>query len=59
MNYWILVLLLVPVVLLGIWAAIALAARRADGRLGGTGREDRDERPELTGGEQHKRRDLR
>ena len=55
-NYPLLLLLLGPVVLLALWAAFRLITHRAKGPTSGTGREDSDERPELTGNEQQKRR---
>lgn len=59
MKYGILIFLLVPIILLGIWAAYLLATRKPKGGLSGTGREDITERPELTGREQQKHRPIR
>jgi hypothetical protein len=51
-------LLVLPIILLAVWAGYMLATRRKAKGGAGSERADRTERKELTGPEQHKRRRL-
>ncbi len=56
-DYGFLILTVLPVILLAIWAAYVLSTRKTK-RRGSMGRDDRSEPTELTGPEQHKRREM-
>ena len=55
-DFTFVILLLGPVVLLAIWAIFRLVTRKPKGPVGGSLREDAQERTELTGNEQTKQR---
>jgi hypothetical protein len=57
-RFGILIISLLPVILLAIWAVYFLVTRRTRRAALSASREDATERPELTGREQHKRRQI-
>jgi hypothetical protein len=51
-DFFFVIVLLGPVVLLGVWATYRISTRKPKAPVGGTSRADTEERKELTGTEQ-------